>query len=71
MFKIGDRAKIAYIYESCAHNNQIGTITWLHEYSCHPNRNLSITEKRTQGTITYDDGVSRSFSNTDKLIPVK
>ena len=45
------------------YNNKVGTITWLHDYNYYPNGDDSVIEKRTQGTITYDDGKSFDVSN--------
>ena len=56
MFKVGDKVKIPYISDCNPHNNKVGIITWLHDYSYYPNGDYSVIEKRTQGTITYDDG---------------
>lgn len=55
-FKVGDRVRIRYLYDCCPYNNQIGTITWLHEYNFYPNGDISKAEKRVQGEILYDDG---------------
>lgn len=63
MFKVGDKVKIPYISDCNSHNNKVGTITWLHDYNYYPNRDYSVIEKRTQGTITYDDGTTESVGN--------
>ena len=63
MFKVGDKVKIPYISDCNPHNNKVGTITWLHDYNYYPNGDYSVSEKRTQGTITYDDGKSFNVSN--------
>ena len=63
MFKVGDKVKISYISDCNPHNNKVGTITWLHDYNYYPNGDYSVVEKRTQGTITYDDGTTESVGN--------
>lgn len=62
-FKVGDKVRIPYINDCNPHNNKIGIITWLHDYNYYPNRNYSIIEKRTQGTITYNDGTTEGVSD--------
>lgn len=57
-FKVGDKVRIPYISDCNPHNNKVGIITWLHNYNYYPNRDYSAIEKRTQGTITYDDGTT-------------
>lgn len=63
MFKVGDKVKIPYISDCNPHNNKVGIITWLNDYNYYPNGDDSVVEKRTQGTITYDDGKSFNVSN--------
>lgn len=63
MFKIGDKVKIPYISDCNPHNNKVGTIAWLRDYNYYPNRDYSVVEKRTQGTITYDDGTEEGVGN--------
>lgn len=63
MFKVGDRVKIKYIGDCNPHNNKIGIITWLHEYNYYPNGDYSVIEKRTQGTITYENGTIESVND--------
>ena len=58
MFKVGDKVKIPYISDCNPHSNKVGTIIWLNEYNYYPNKNNSVIEKRTQGTIAYDDGTT-------------
>lgn len=70
MFKVGDKVKIPYICDCCEHNNQVGTITWIHSYNYYPNRDESVVEHRFQGTITYDDGTTEGFSSLTKLVKV-
>lgn len=62
-FKVGDKVKIPYISDCNPHNNKVGIITWLHDYNYYPNKDYSVIEKRTQGTITYEDGSTESISN--------
>lgn len=63
MFKVGDKVKIPYISDCNLHNNKIGTITWLHNYNFYPNGDYSVVEKKTQRTITYDDGTTESVGD--------
>ena len=63
MFKVGDKVKIPYISDCNPHNSKVGIITWLHDYNYYPNRDYSVIEKRTQGTITYDDGTTEGVGN--------
>lgn len=63
MFKVGDKVKIPYISDANPHNNQVGTITWLHDYNYYPNRDYSVVEKKVQGTITYDDGTTEGVGD--------
>ena len=63
MFKLGDKVKIPYINDANPHNNKVGIITWLHDYNYYPNRDYSVIEQKTQGTITYEDGTTEGVVN--------
>ena len=63
MFKVGDKVKIPYISDCNPHNNKVGIITWLNDYNYYPNGDYSVIEKRTQGTITYDDETIENIGN--------
>ena len=62
-FQIGDRVRIAYLYDHFAHNGEIGTITWVNLYNYYPNRDESVVEKRQQGTITFANGDELNIGN--------
>ena len=61
--RVGDKVKIPYISDCNPHNNKVGIITWLHDYNYYPNGDCSVIEKRTQGTITYDDGTTEGVGD--------
>lgn len=50
MFKIGDKVKLAYIRDCDPHNGEIGTLTWLHDYT------ESDGTRKAQGIIKYQNG---------------
>lgn len=53
MFKVGDKVKIAYIRDCDPHNGEIGTLTWLHNYTEY---NGVARNEKTQGIIKYKNG---------------
>ena len=63
LFKVGDKVKIPYISDCHKYNNEVGTITWLHDYKFFPNTFPSVEEIKTQAIITYDDGGELEISN--------
>lgn len=62
-FFLGDKVKIRYISDCNPHNNQVGTIVWLHEYKFYPNGDSTNVETRVQGTILYDDGTTEGVGD--------
>ena len=55
-FKVGDKVKIPYIFDSCKFNGKVGTITWLKDWNYYPNGDYSVVEKKTQAIIEYENG---------------
>ena len=62
-FRIGDRVKVSYISNNNPHNNQIGTITWLHRYFIWKSDDWYDNTQKIEGYISYDDGITEHIKD--------
>lgn len=55
-FKVGDKVKQRYIYDTCIYNNMVATIKELVEFPYYPNGDYSVVETRRMATLVYENG---------------